>query len=82
MLFGIANQIVGTMYLKYHMFLMYPRNVPEVPEVPHVSKFVWQQRITLVTFLYKTITDLPNNIEMTPTGEIFVLHLLNPLTKL
>ena len=34
-------------------------HVPEVPQVPHVpmvSEFVWQQRITLVTFLYKTIT--------------------------
>jgi hypothetical protein len=36
-----------------------PKDVPEVPQVPHVpmvSEFVWQQRITLVTFLYKTIT--------------------------
>jgi hypothetical protein len=74
-----ANQIVPIMFLKYHKFL---QEVPQVPEVPNVSKLVWQQRITLVTFLYKTITDLPNNIEMTPTGEIFVLHLLNPLTKL
>jgi hypothetical protein len=30
--------------------------VPEVPVVPHTVKLVWQQRITLVTFLYKTIT--------------------------
>jgi hypothetical protein len=42
--------------------------VPEVPVVPHTVKLVWQQRITLVTFLYKTITDLPNNIRMGSTG--------------
>jgi hypothetical protein len=56
MLFGIANQIVGIMFLKFPKCHKFLQDVPEVPLVPHVPKVVWQQRITLVTFLYKTIT--------------------------
>ena len=71
-LVGIANQIVGPCTSSTRSTTSTSKDVPEVPVVPHVSKFVWQQRITLVTFLYKTITDLPNNIRMTPTGMISI----------
>jgi hypothetical protein len=58
-------------------------HVPEVPEVPHVpivSEFVWQQRITLVTFLYKLVT-LPNNIIDPITGITSVKSFNKTLTK-
>jgi hypothetical protein len=67
MLFGIANQIVGIMFLKFPKCHKFLQDVPEVPHVPIVSELVWQQRITLVTFLYKLVT-LPNNISAPNTG--------------
>ena len=55
--------------------------VPEVPVVPHTVNVVWQQRITLVTFLYKTITYLPNNIIAPITGITYVKLFNKVLTK-